>query len=155
MDLRADDDLGSTLVHLHDTQSASLLAGSLVDQIGIAELEAKASSAAVNGLDVLLATDGSKNSGGQSGEPVVASSGGSEGLLDIVILATRSHKVELGDGEAEHEVEDHEGSDAQRDDHPGVGSSREARGEQEVGSTSGEAEASTETNIVFYYQTNS
>ena len=34
------------------------------------------------------------------------------------------------------------------DDHPGVGSSREASGEQEVGSTSGEAEAGTETNKV-------
>lgn len=108
--VRADDDLGSTLANLHDIQSASLLAGSLVDQSGIAELEAQASSAAVNGLDVLLATDGSENSSGQGGELVVASGSGSGGLLDILILATRGHEVELGDGEAENEVEDQEGS---------------------------------------------
>ena len=96
--VRADDDLGSTLANLHDIQSASLLAGSLVDQSGIAELEAQASSAAVNGLALLLATDGS----GHSGELVVASSGVGGGLLDIHILATRGHEVEFGDGEAEH-----------------------------------------------------
>lgn len=77
--VRADDDLGSTLANLHDIQSASLLAGSLVDQSGIAELEAQASSAAVNGLALLLATDGSENGSGHSGELVVASSGVSAG----------------------------------------------------------------------------
>ncbi len=70
-------------------RAPAFLQDSLVDQSGIAELKAQASSAAVNGLDVLLATDGSENSSGQSGELVVASSSGSGGLLDILILATR------------------------------------------------------------------
>ena len=146
--LGADDDLAGGLVGADDTGSTGSLHSLLIHSGVVLNGEAQAGSAVVHAGDVLLAADGLQHASSNLSVVVVGQNDLLLSLFGILVLTAGGLQVELGDGEVEHEVEHHECSDAQRNDHPGLSSCRQRSGEHQVGSTCGEAEASTETGVV-------
>ena len=147
LDLGADDHLAGSLAGTDDTGSTSSLDGLLVHLGVILDLKAQTGCAVTNVLHVLLAADSSQNSGSNFGVVVVCQNDLLLGLF-VLVLTAGGLQVVLGDGKVEHCVEHHEGCDAQRNDHPGLGSCGQRSGEHQVGSACREAEASTETGVV-------
>ena len=135
LNLGSDDDLDGGLTGTDDAGSAGGLDDLLVNQQTVLDFQSQTGDAVVDGGDIGLAANAFQDDLSHLGEVVVSQ-------LDVqlvlsVVLTAGGLQIPLGDGETEDDVEDHEGSQAQRSDQPGLGSCGQGSGEDQVGATSG------------------